>query len=79
MTTKTNEKWTTCTLDNFLASASETEFENLKVRKGTKITDDLDFSNIPGHLLIHPYMFTHTCSPYLRVKEAALPRELGTR
>jgi hypothetical protein len=57
-TSKTSEKWTAPSLDQFLALTSETEFEELKAERGTEITEDMDFSRIPCHLFIHPFIFS---------------------
>ena len=57
-TSKTSEKWTPPSLDQFLALSCEEDFESLKAEKGVKITEEFDFSSIPCHLFIHPFIFS---------------------
>jgi hypothetical protein len=56
-TKKANERWTSLTLDQFLALELEDDFENLRAEEGAEITEELDFTRMPRHLFVHPFFF----------------------
>jgi hypothetical protein len=73
-TDKTNLKWTWPTMEQFLQTSSEQEFEELQAKKGTKITDESDFTSIPRHLFVHPLVFLT-----LDGRGACSAKEAGTK